>query len=101
MNIIRLILLAIVFLALLLLSLDNTETVTLNLFRYAQWQAPLILVLFCAFALGAVLGLLAGALRTARVKRELHRLQREHRKLLEGDNTPDTPPLPLPPLDMM
>lgn len=98
MSIVRFVLVAIVFIAILFVSLDNAETVTLKFFRVAEWQAPLVLVVFCAFALGAALGLAAGALRTSRVRRELNRVHREHRKAATAaggiDTTASHPPVP-------
>jgi putative membrane protein len=80
LGVVRWIVGAMVFLGLLFLSLDNAEPVTLRLFRVAEWQAPLVFVVFSAFALGVALGLMAGALRIARVKRQLRRVRHEHRK---------------------
>jgi putative membrane protein len=79
MSVVRWIIGATVFLALLFLSLDNAQSVTLRFFRVTEWQAPLVFVVFCAFALGVALGLMAGVLRTARVKRQLSQLRREQR----------------------
>ena len=73
------------FLALLLLSLQNSEPVTLKFYHWWSWQAPLIFVVLIAFALGAAAGLLAGAVRSARLSRQLGRLRREHRA---RDGTP-------------
>ena len=70
---------ATVFIALLFLSLQNAETVTLRFFHLASWQAPLVLVVFVAFAAGVTAGLLAGALRASRLKRQVSRLRREQR----------------------
>jgi uncharacterized integral membrane protein len=70
---------AVVFAALLFLSLQNAETVTLKFFHFASWQAPLVLVVFIAFAAGVASGLLAGALRASRLKRQLGKLRREQR----------------------
>jgi uncharacterized integral membrane protein len=65
------------FVALLFLSLDNAEPVTLRFFRVATWQAPLVFVVLVVFAAGVVLGLAAGALRNVRLKRQLKRMRRE------------------------
>jgi uncharacterized integral membrane protein len=67
------------FLALLFLSLQNSELVTLKFYHWWSWQAPLIFVVLIAFALGAAAGLLAGAVRSTRLSRQLGRLRREHR----------------------
>ena len=65
------------FLALLLLSLQNSEPVTLKFYHWWSWQAPLIFVVLLAFAIGVAAGLLAGAMRSARLKRQLNRLRRD------------------------
>ena len=67
------------FIALMLLSLQNSDAVTLKFYHWWSWQAPLIFVVLIAFALGAGAGLLAGALRSARLSRQLNRLRREQR----------------------
>ncbi len=79
MGIVRWIVGATLFLALVFLALDNAQSVTLRFFRVAEWQAPLIFVVFAAFAVGVALGLLAGAVRTAKIRRELNRARREGR----------------------
>jgi len=79
MAFVRWIVVAIVFVALLYLSLQNSEKATLRFFNIAQWDAPLVVVVFIAFAAGVAAGLLAGALRAARLKRQLTRLRREQR----------------------
>jgi uncharacterized integral membrane protein len=79
MGVVRWIVIAVVFVALLLVSLQNTQPARLAFFNLAAWEAPLIVLLFVAFACGVAAGLLAGALRTARLKRQLTRLRREQR----------------------
>jgi putative membrane protein len=67
------------FVALLFLSLQNSELVTLKFYHWWSWQAPLIFVVLIAFAVGVAAGLLAGAIRSARLSRQLNRLRREGR----------------------
>ena len=55
-----------VFLALLFLSLQNSELVTLKFYHWWSWQAPLIFIVLIAFAIGAEDRLLSGAIRKAR-----------------------------------
>jgi len=69
-----------IFVALLFLSLQNSGEVTLKFYNLWQWSAPLIFVVLIAFAIGVAAGLLAGALRTSRLKRQLNRLHRERRQ---------------------
>jgi len=78
MNIARWIVGIIVFLLLLLLSLQNSDPVTVHFYDWFSWQAPLIFLLLLAFAGGAVAGLLAGLVRATRLKRQVMRLRREH-----------------------
>ena len=79
MSALRVLVGALVFLALLLLALSNAEPVTLRLFNFASTDSPLAFVVFVAFACGVGVGLLAGATRAARLKRQLNRLRREAR----------------------
>ena len=79
MQLLRWIVGAALFIALLFLSLQNSDLVTLKFYHWWSWQAPLIFVVLIAFALGVAAGLLAGAMRSVRLKRELTRLRRgEH-----------------------
>jgi putative membrane protein len=80
MGLVRWIIGAVVFLALLLLSLQNTDPVTVRFYHWFSWQAPLIFLLLIAFAGGAAAGLLAGVFRSARLKRQLARLRRDRSK---------------------
>ncbi|MFO1324250.1 MAG: LapA family protein [Burkholderiales bacterium] len=92
---------AVVFLALLYLSLQNSAVVELTIFNVAALKAPLIVVVFVSFASGVAVGLLAGALRASRLKRQVSKLRREQRDgggapaiangpvYPRGDRTPD------------
>jgi putative membrane protein len=79
MHIVRWVVGATLFLALLFLSLQNSEPAELKFFNLASLRAPLVVVVFVAFALGVAIGLLTGTLRAARLKRQVNRLRREHR----------------------
>jgi putative membrane protein len=68
---------AALFLVLLLLALQNSELVTLKFYHWWSWQAPLIFIVLIAFAIGVAAGLSAGAVRSARLKRQLNRVRRE------------------------
>jgi len=80
MSVLRWIVAAIVFIALLFISLQNADPVTLRVFSFYTWQVPLVFVVLIAFASGVALGLLAGAIKVVRVKRQLNRLRREHQR---------------------
>jgi uncharacterized integral membrane protein len=68
------------FVALLFLSLQNSDLATVRFYHWFSWQAPLIFLLLIAFAAGVAAGLLAGLIRSARLKRQLYRLRREHHR---------------------
>jgi uncharacterized integral membrane protein len=67
-----------IFLVLLLLALQNADLVTLRFFDLWSWEAPLVFVVLVAFAVGVGCGLLAGAVKVARLSRQLSRARREH-----------------------
>ena len=89
MSVVRWIVVAVVFIALVYVSLQNSQTARLTLFNVASWEAPLVVIVFVAFACGVAAGLLAGALRTARLKRQLTKFRREQRV---GGATPAAAP---------
>lgn len=97
MSAIRWIVGLLLFLALLFLALQNSDVVTLKFYHWWNWQAPLIFMLFAAFALGVAAGLLTGAIRSARLKRQLNRLQREHQSTIAAQAEPGLPAGPVPP----
>jgi len=69
----------ILFLALFMFALKNTDTVSLRLYFDQVWQAPLILVLLVFFVAGATIGVLATLATVFRQRREIAQLQREVR----------------------
>ena len=79
MTVVRWIVASVIFIALLFISLQNADPVTLRFFTLYTWQAPLVFVVLIAFASGVALGLLAGAIKVVRLKRQVHRLRREQR----------------------
>jgi lipopolysaccharide assembly protein A len=98
MHIVRWIVGATVFLALLFLSLQNSDPAELKFFNIASLRAPLVVVVFIAFTSGVAIGLLAGAWRSARLKRQVNNLRREHRgaqdpsSVTPGATAPGTSP---------
>ena len=88
MNVARWIVGTIVFVLLLLLSLQNADLVTVRFYQWFSWQAPLIFLLLIAFAAGAVAGILTGLVRTTRLKRQIARLRREHARGNPSDGPP-------------
>jgi uncharacterized integral membrane protein len=84
MSAIRWILVIAVFAALLVLSVQNTYPARITFF-IASWETPVVVVVFVSFACGVAAGLLAGAVRTARLKRQVNRFRREQRA---GSDTP-------------
>jgi uncharacterized integral membrane protein len=79
MHIVRWVVGATLFLALLFLSLQNSEPAELKFFNLASLRAPLVVVVFVAFAVGVAIGLLTGSLRAARLSRQVNKLRRELR----------------------
>ena len=79
MHILRWVVGSTIFLALLFLSLQNSELVTLKFYHWWSWQAPLIFIVLMAFVIGAAAGLLAGVMRSARLSRQLNKLRRDQR----------------------
>ena len=79
MAVLRWIVGGVLFLALLFLSLQNSEPATLRFYHWFSWEAPLIFLLLAAFAVGIAAGLLAGLARAARLKRQLAKLRKELR----------------------
>ena len=89
MQTVRWIIAATVFIVLLFVALQNADTVTLRFFNLASLRAPLVVVVFVAFAMGVAIGLLTGALRSARLSRQVKRLRREN--LAERDSNSVAP----------
>lgn len=77
MRTLLLILKLILFLLLLGLAVRNSENITVHYFLGMEWQAPLSLVIFLAFAMGLVVGLLACGLKLLRNHRELRSLRKQ------------------------
>jgi uncharacterized integral membrane protein len=71
-----LILKLILFLLLLGLAVRNSDHIAVHYFLGMEWQAPLSLVIFVAFASGLITGLLACGLRLLRNQRELRTLRK-------------------------
>ena len=88
MALVRWIVFGAIFLVLVLVALQNADVVTVRFFDLWSWEAPLIFVVLIAFAIGAAAGLLAGAVRSARLSRQLNRLRREQRHR-DGAPAPD------------
>ena len=68
------------FLAALGFAVKNSELVTLHYYLGASWQAPLVLLLFIAFVLGAVAGVAASFSYVYRLRREILGLKRRERR---------------------
>lgn len=67
------------FLAALGFAVKNSAPVTLHYYLGVVWQAPLVVVLFVAFAIGAVAGVAASFSFVYRQRREILNLKRERR----------------------
>jgi lipopolysaccharide assembly protein A len=90
MSAVRWIIGVLVFLLLLLFALQNAKSVEVQFYGLFSWQVPLVFLLLVAFAFGVVAGLVAGVMRTVRLRRQLTRLRRDHARQI-GDKV--APPL--------
>ena len=91
MSAVRWIIGALIFFLLLLFALQNAKAVEVQFYGLFSWQVPLVFLLLVAFAFGVAAGLLAGVMRTVRLRRQLTRLRRDHARQV-GDR-------PMPPID--
>ncbi len=89
MHVVRWIVGFVLFLALSVLALQNSDEVTLKFYHWWSWKGPLIFVVLVAFALGVAAGLLTGAVRTARLKRQLARVRRDHARFMPASGPTD------------
>lgn len=85
---------AIVFIVLLVLALDNTQTATLFVPPGNQWQAPLILIGLAFFAAGLLAGLLSALPYYVRMRFENGRFKRNLKTAREQSAPAEQPPLP-------
>jgi len=74
-----------IFLALLVLALKNDQRVQVWFYGWTSSEVPLIFLVLAAFAIGVTLGLLVGTVRSARLKRQLNRLRKDHAKHVASD----------------
>jgi lipopolysaccharide assembly protein A len=81
----------VLFLLLIALAAKNIEPVTLRFYFDMALQAPLIVLLFGAFAAGALFGVLALLATVLRQRREISILKRPQRT--PADSPPAVPPL--------
>ena len=70
---------AVVFLALFLFALKNTDPVTVRFYFDQEWRAPLMVVIVAALAAGAVFGMIACIPAFMRRHREISGLKKELR----------------------
>ena len=80
----------VLFVLLIALAAKNVEPVTLRFYFDYALQAPLIVMLLAAFAVGAAFGVLALLTTVLRQKRELWILRKQQR--LPADSPPAFPP---------
>ncbi len=80
----------VLFLLLIALAAKNVDPVTLRFYFDMAWQAPLIVLLFAAFAAGALFGMLALLGPLLRQRRELSRMRKTGR--IDAGAPPAVPP---------
>ena len=81
MWIVRWIVSAILILLFLLFAFYNQDTLTVDFLKWTSPPLPLYIFLYIAFALGLLFWLLISALNTIKLRADIHRLQRENRKI--------------------
>ena len=79
------------FVLLVALAAKNTDPVTLRFYFDKSLQAPLIVVLFGAFALGAAFGMLALTGALLRQRREISRIRNQSK--IDTAAPTDAPPI--------
>jgi uncharacterized integral membrane protein len=79
----------VLLLFLVVLAARNVEPVTLRFYSDFAWQGPLIVLLFAAFAAGALFGILALVGTLLRQRREISALKK---KLSPLEPSPPPPP---------
>jgi len=84
-----------VFIFLVAFGAKNVEPVTLRFYFDLALQTPLILALFCAFALGALFGVVSLLGRLLRQRREISALKR---RTASVETVPPAVPPMVPPL---
>jgi uncharacterized integral membrane protein len=84
-----------VFVLLVAFGAKNVEPVTLRFYFELALQTPLILALFCAFALGALFGVVSLLGRLLRQRREISALKR---RTASVETVPPAVPPMVPPL---
>jgi lipopolysaccharide assembly protein A len=80
----------VVFVLLVALAAKNVEPVTLRFYFDLALQAPLVVLLFCAFALGALFGVLALVGPLLRQRREISKIRKMHG--IDPGSPPAVPP---------
>jgi lipopolysaccharide assembly protein A len=84
---------ALLFAALFLFAVRNTDSVTLRFYFGQAWQMPLIVALLVFFVFGAALGVIACLSRLLRQRREVVVLKRALRaRGAAGRSPPESPP---------
>jgi lipopolysaccharide assembly protein A len=81
----------VLFVLLIALAAKNVEPVTLRFYFDYAMQAPLIVMLFGAFAAGAAFGVLALLTTVLRQRREMSIFKKEQR--IPADSPPAVPPI--------
>lgn len=86
---------ALVFIAVLMFALKNTDPVAVKFYAdYVVQDVPLIVVMLATFVLGAIFGLLLTVPASMRRRREAQRLRREVERLQAAANGTQPPIAP-------
>lgn len=80
-----------IFLVLFGFAVKNDHLVTVNFYVETQWQAPLVVVILIAFAIGGLIGFFASFGARMRRRREIAHLRRELKRAEAAAQDTDLP----------
>jgi lipopolysaccharide assembly protein A len=79
------------FTALFVFAVRNTDPVTVRFYLDSRWEVPLVLALLAFFAVGVVFGVVACTARLLRQRREIVGLKRELRARASAERSAPPP----------
>lgn len=80
MKIVRLVVNLLIFILLLVLALDNIQTVTINLYNLYTFQIPLIIAMVIFVILGMIIGILFSLGSNLKLRTQIYNLKRKLEK---------------------
>lgn len=80
MKVVRLIVNLLIFILLLVLALDNIQTVTINLYSLYTFQVPLIIAMVIFILMGVIIGILFNLGTNLKLRTQIYSLKRKLEK---------------------